>query len=273
MDLWKNPFPRSKTLAELPYNLISMTAFLIAWQIVSLGVYYVRGVPFPAPVETFLRLFSLLGGGKLYGVSIYGHLSNSLVRWTVGFSLAAVVGLLLGIAVGYFHVLSEIIMPSIHVLQLIPGLAWIPITLLLFGLGDTAAVFMIFVTAFTPIVINTAGGTRSIDRKYIRAAKMMGARDATIFFRIILPGALLQIINGLRIGLANGWRVLVAAEMIVGVASGLGYSIIQSRWSLDFEAAFVCLILICMIGLIVEKLIFGMIERKTMERLGLREGE
>ena len=260
-----------RVLEKIFYSVISISLLLFVWQLVAFIVTYLKNVPFPTPKETFFRLISFLMGGQLYGASIYEHLLSSLTRWGTGFGLAAALGLLLGVLLGYSQVLYEIIMPSIHVLQMIPGLAWIPITLLLFGLGDMAAVFMIFVTAFTPIVINTAGGARSIHKKYIRAAKMMGAGDAAIFLRVILPGALLSIINGLRIGLGNGWRVLVAAEMIVGVASGIGYSIIQSRWSLDFEAAFVCLIIICIIGLIVEKLVFGVIERKTIKRLGLRE--
>jgi len=262
-----------KPARKIFYAAISIISLLLVWQLAAFIVIHLKNVPFPTPKEAFLRLITLLMGDPIYGASIYEHLSSSLARWGIGFGLAASIGLLVGILLGYFPILYEIVMPSIHVLQLIPGLAWIPIALLLFGLGNVSAIFMIFVTAFTPIVINTAGGARNIHRKYIRAAKMMGAGNTAIFLRIILPGALLQIINGLRIGLGNGWRVLVAAEMIVGVASGIGYSIIQSRWSLDFEAAFACLIIICIIGLVFEKLIFGVIEKKTIEKLGLREEE
>ncbi len=128
---------------------------------------------------------------------------------------------------------------------------------------------MIFIMGLTPIIINTAGGIRSIPPIYIKSARMMGATRFLIFFRVMLPAATLAIVTGLRIGLANSWRVLIAAEMIVGAGVGLGYAIIQSRWSLDFEAAFVCVVIICVIGLVVEKLGFEVVEKRIMAQMGL----
>jgi ABC-type nitrate/sulfonate/bicarbonate transport system permease component len=90
-----------------------------------------------------------------------------------------------------------------------------------------------------------------------------------MFFRVLLPAGSLQMLNGLRIGLANGWRVLIAAEMIVGVGLGLGYVLVQSRWTLDFEAAFVSILVICGIGLFIEKILFSVAERRLRDRLGL----
>ena len=88
----------------------------------------------------------------------------------------------------------------------------------------------------------------------------------------MVPAATLAIVAGLRIGLANSWRVLIAAEMIVGTGVGLGYAIIQSRWSLDFEASFVCIMIICLIGLVVEKVIFEVLEKRIMAQMGLGQG-
>jgi ABC-type nitrate/sulfonate/bicarbonate transport system permease component len=101
---------------------------------------------------------------------------------------------------------------------------------------------------------------------------MMGGNRLLLFWGIMLPAATLSIVGGLRIGLANSWRVLIAAEMIVGAGVGLGYSIIQSRWSLDFEAAFACVMIICFIGLMVEKLVFEILEKRIMAQLGLEQG-
>jgi ABC-type nitrate/sulfonate/bicarbonate transport system permease component len=98
---------------------------------------------------------------------------------------------------------------------------------------------------------------------------MLGAGRKTLFLRVLLPGSLPQILSGLRIGLGNGWRVLVAAEMIVGTGTGLGYAIIQARWTLDYASAFVCIIVICLVGLATERLIFSPLEKKTVERWGL----
>ena len=129
---------------------------------------------------------------------------------------------------------------------------------------------MIAVTAFTPIAINVVSGVKQVDAMYIRAARMLGADGKTLFLRVLLPGALPQLISGLRIGLGNGWRVLVAAEMIVGTGTGLSYAIVQARWTLDYASAFVCVIIICIIGLIVERCLFIPLEKMTAEKWGIR---
>lgn len=262
-----------KILLKLVNGFVSFTIILLLWYGIAQWVIHTRNVPFPTPKQTFSRLFALLKGENLYGETIYDHVTASLIRWGIGFALAALFGILLGIALGSSKILYDTTMPTVYVIQLIPGLAWIPIALLIFGLGNTSTIFMIFATAFAPIVINTCGGIRSVPPVYVRAAKMMGAGKITVFFRVMLPASALSVVNGLRIGLANGWRVLIAAEMIVGVGQGLGFSIIQSRWSLDFESAFVCIVIICIIGLLIEKLLFEIIENKVVERIGLTEGK
>ena len=161
-------------------------------------------------------------------------------------------------------------MPCVHMLQLIPGLAWIPVALLIFGVGEKATVFMIAMTAFTPVAINVHGGVKRVDEVYVRAARMMGARGGDLFVHVLIPGALPHILSGLRVGLGNGWRVLVAGEMIVGAGTGLGYAIIQARWTLDYASAFACVVIICVVGLVLERLVFMPLERRTVEQWGLR---
>ena len=258
-----------KILKKICINLLAFGMILLLWYIIAQFVIYTRGVPFPTPQDTFSRLYELLTGVKLYDKTIYDHLLASLRRWGTGYILAVIFGIFIGLALGASKTLHDIFMPTVYVIQLIPGLAWIPIALLIFGLGDTSTIFMIFAMGITPIIINTAGGIKSTPIMYVRASQMMGASKLTIFFSVMLPASTISIINGLRIGLANAWRVLIAAEMIVGVGIGLGYSIIQARWSLDFEAAFVCIVIICFIGLVIEKFVFVVIEKKAMERMGL----
>jgi ABC-type nitrate/sulfonate/bicarbonate transport system permease component len=183
------------------------------------------------------------------------HVLMSLSRWAVAYCIAAITGLFIGMLLGAHRIMHRLFMPAVYVLQLIPGLAWIPIAILMFGIGEITTIFMIFITALPPIVISTTGGIMAVPRIYINVARMIGLRGWKIFFKVLLPASLISIINGLRIGFANGWRVLIAAEMIVGVSLGLGYCLIQARWSLDFEAALVCIIIICVIGLLVEKIL------------------
>jgi ABC-type nitrate/sulfonate/bicarbonate transport system permease component len=263
-------YRENKVIIFARYTLCTFASIALVfavWYIVAQWGIHVRGVPFPTPEQTISRLLSLIQGESLYGKTIFDHLYASLVRWCAGFGIAVFMGILMGMFLGSSEMLHRTVMPAVYIVQLIPGLAWIPIALLIFGLGNTSTVFMIAATAFAPIVINTSGGIRSAPAVYVRAARMMGAGKSTIILRVMLPAAALSIINGLRIGLANGWRVLIAAEMVVGVGLGLGYSIIQARWSLDFEAAFVSIVVICIIGLLIEKMLFAVLEKKVAEQL------
>jgi ABC-type nitrate/sulfonate/bicarbonate transport system permease component len=256
-------------LKTLVINVLALIIIISLWQLAATFVIHARGVSFPTPLETFQRLGDLFSGTPLYGKTIGAHLTSSLIRWGIGYGLAVAIGLMMGMVLGASRSSHDIGMPAIYVLQLIPGLAWLPIALLIFGLGETATIFMIFMTALPPVIINTTGGIMSVPKIYTNAAEMMGLRRGEIFFKVMIPASMISITNGFRIGFANGWRVLIAAEMIVGVSVGLGYSLIQARWSLDFEAALACIVIICFIGLIIEKVIFTVIEKKVMEQLGL----
>lgn len=245
---------------------------VVVWELLAHGISYVRGVAFPTPWQTVVRLGELLAGTPLLDASIYSHLGHSLARWTVGFCLATVGGLLCGLAAGCWRWAARFLLPNIQLLQLVPGLAWIPLALLLFGIGPRATVFMIAITALPPIALSVVGGIRHVDPSYVRAARMMGASRGTLLFRVLLPAALPQILTGLRVGLGNGWRVLVAGEMIVGTGTGLGYAILQARWTLDYASAFACIALIGVLGLAVERGVFGPLERVIRRRWG-RLGE
>ncbi|WP_321392434.1 ABC transporter permease [uncultured Desulfuromusa sp.] len=255
---------------RLLYGGASLLLIIFGWQAVAWGVDWWRGAPFPTPFETAWKLLKMLSGEPFLGHSIYLHTLSSMGRWLSGFSIAVIGGALIGMAAGRWRTFERLIMPSVQVLQLIPGLAWIPVAILLFGIGDASTLFMIAVTAFSPIAINVAGGVKRVDEMYIRAARMLGLNNRMLFRTVLLPGALPHILSGLRVGLGSSWRVLVAAEMVVGRGTGLGYAIIQSRWTLDFAKAFVCIAIICVIGLIVEQVIFIPLERRTIELWGLK---
>lgn len=242
---------------------------LALWWGLAAIVMHLRHVAFPTPHETALRLLDLIQGRLLNDFTIYRHVADSIQRWALGFALAVGIGVSSGLLLGWSRVLERLSMPTITVLQLVPGLAWIPVAIMLFGVNPRATIFMVGVTALAPIVINTTAGVKGVDEIYLRAARMLGAQDSTLFARVLLPGSLPHLLSGLRVGFANGWRVLVAGEMIVGTGTGLGYSIIQSRWTLDYAAAFVCIAIICIIGLTVERGILLPLERRTVERWGL----
>ena len=228
---------------------------------------------FPTPLQTFDMLVQFFFEGRtLLGYTIYDHIIASMGRWMVAFILASIVGLSLGSVLGYFNKLFPIGIVPVSVFQMIPGLAWLPIALLLFGLGSNAAVFIIFAVSSVVITIGVAGGIRRVPPVVIRAAKMMGADDLTLFRKVLIPYATVDIINGLRVGMGSAWRVLIAAEMVVGTGIGLGYAITMTKDLLNYVGSFACIVIICMIGLLLDKVLFAEIEKYARHRLGMEEG-
>jgi len=252
--------------------LLPAALLLGTWSLIAMGVSHFRGAPFPGPVATATRLGRMLAGEELLGYTIYAHLGATLARWVTGFLMGATGGVLLATLIGWSKLAERALMPLVFVLQLIPGLAWIPIAILLLGLGNSATVFMITVTALAPVAINMVAGIKGASEQHLRVAAMAGARRQDTFLCVLLPGAIPHLTSGLRVGLGNSWRVVVAAEMIVGTGSGLGYSIIQSRWTLDYTSAFVCIGVICLIGLLIEYVGFARLEAATVRRWGMQRG-
>lgn len=239
---------------------------IAAWMVLAWSVETARGVDFPTPWETLRQLVDLFSGEGLGDHSIYRHVGHSLLRWLLAFGIAASLGITIGVSGGWWNSIGQIARPLLYVLQLVPGLAWIPVALLVFGVGERATVFMITVTAFTPIAIGVMDGVQRVDTMYVRAARMLGAGRHSLLFHVLLPGSFPALLTGLRVGLGNGWRTLVAAEMVVGTGTGLGYSIIEARWTLDYGSAFACIVIICCIGLAIERLVFRPLEARTLQR-------
>jgi ABC-type nitrate/sulfonate/bicarbonate transport system permease component/DNA-binding PadR family transcriptional regulator len=260
-------------LNNTAYALGAFGLVPVAWQVVAVGITAWRNVPFPTPWTTGLRLIGALRGDIMVDHTLFRHAGDSLGRWIMAFGMAAAAGVAFGLIIGWWRPVEQLTMPVVHILQLVPGLAWIPVAILTFGVGEKATFFMIALTVFAPVVINVVSGVKQVDVMLLRAARMLGAGRSTLFFRVLLPGALPQIIAGLRVGLGNGWRFLVAAEMIVGTGTGLGYAIVQARWTLDYAAACVCIIVICLVGLATEHLVFLPLEKMTVERWGLVRGD
>ncbi|SJZ30806.1 ABC transporter permease [Selenihalanaerobacter shriftii] len=261
------------SLRDIVINIIPIIGLFIIWHLIAIIIIKNRGVPFPTPLQTLVRFYELLRGDVYLKHTIYGHLLDSLIRWGTGFSLAAVIGMSIGVLIGWSKIFSKLIMPIVYILQPIPSLAWIPVAILLFGLGTKSTILIIFLASIFPIIINMAAGVKGVSKMYIRAAKMMGTNDRTLFLKVLLPAAIPHLLSGFRIGLANGWRALIAAEMIAATGSGVGYAIFQARWNFDYASAFVNIIVICIIGLTIERLIFTPIEKGTIEKWGMKRKE
>jgi ABC-type nitrate/sulfonate/bicarbonate transport system permease component len=247
---------------------------LLSWSIIAwLHNEFVTNslIQFPTVIHTFGRLLDLLMGKNMFGETLFYHVYASLRRWLIGYGIAVIIGLTTGLILGYSSRLYQAGMVPVCILQMIPGLAWIPIAMLIFGLGDLSAIFIIGMTAIAPIILNVSTGIRQVPPVNVRVARMVGSSNLSLFFKVLLPYAVLDINNGLRIGMANAWRVLIAAEMVVGVAVGLGYSISQATYTIDYLTAFSCIIVICFIGLFVEKIFFAEIEKFARHRMGMEK--
>lgn len=227
---------------------------------------------FPDPITTFKRLFEYLTMAEtLYGHSVYEHLLFSVKRLFTGFGLAAVTGIVLGSILGSANRVYQIGIVPVSVYQMIPGLAWLPVAILIFGLGDASAVFIIFAVSSMVITIGVSSGIRMVPEVLVNAARMMGASKAAIFFKVLIPQSAASIVNALRLGMSSAWRVLIAAEMIVGTGIGVGYSISLTRDLLDYVGSFACITVICLMGLLFDRLILASIERWMRNRLGMGE--
>jgi NitT/TauT family transport system permease protein len=197
------------------------------------------------------------------------HAAETLFRLAFGFAVAAVAGVLIGIAMGRFRRAEDLLLPLVSIGAPIPGLAYAPLFLLWFGLGDTGSIVLVaFVSAFS-ITLNTWTGVKAVKEIWVRAAQTMGADERRLFRHVILPGALPYILTGCRLGLAQAWRILVAVEMLAAVPWGLGWLIFGAREFLNTDAMLAGIAVIGVIGLGLEKLVFQPLERYTVVRWGM----
>ena len=214
-----------KTLrAALP-----MAALVAGWQVLS-ALSVLPDHKIPSPWEVIHGLKDLATIGLPRGHLLTHHAAMSLLRVVLGFSIAALLGIPLGIAVGRSKRFRRAVSPILELLRPIPPLAWIPIAILWFGIGIKSAVFIIFLGAFFPILLNAVSGVESVPPITVEAARTLGAGRTDLLFKVFVPGAMPSILTGMRIGLGIGWMTLVAAEF-TGVKSGLGlgYMIMTAR--------------------------------------------
>ena len=259
---------RTSLTEESRWHVVARNAFPFIvvgsiWEIVAhLGLFPPRLFP---PLEAIAAAFVRL---TLMGILPH-HVLDTLIRLLVGFAIAALVGVAIGIMMGRSRRAEDIFLPLVSIGAPIPGLAYTPLFLLWFGLGNVAAVLLVaFVSAF-PIIYNTWTGVKAVKDIWVRSAQVMGADDRRLFRHVIVPGALPYILVGLRLGLAQAWRILVAVEMLAAVPWGLGWMIFGAREFLNTDVMMAGIVVIAVIGLALEKLVFEKLEKFTVVRWGM----
>jgi NitT/TauT family transport system permease protein/sulfonate transport system permease protein len=216
---------------------------LLVWQaLATFG--FINPFLLPPPSRLVVTFWDMLIDG-----SLVVHAASSLERVVVGFIVAAFVGTVLGVALGWWPAVSEQLMPIVEAVRPIPPIAWTPLAILWFGIGNAPSYFLVFIGAIFPVFVNTFAAVRGLDRTQINAALCLGAGPRLLITDIIIPASLPVIFPGLRIALGVGWMCVVAAELIAA-QSGLGYLIQQSRMLLQTQVVLTGMITIGIIGFV-----------------------
>ena len=251
-------------------NIPSFIAVLVIWECIA---WYVNEPAlFPRVFPIFHRFYEVtfLKSGETTCV-LCVHSYHTAWRIMIGMLIAGFVGIAIGIAMGRIGWFEKFMIPILSMLLPIPALAWSPILVLWFGLGNTT---MIFITAFAaalPAISSTWTGVKTINPIWIRAAQSMNAEGMTLFWKVIFPGSLPFILSGIRIGLARAWRAGIAGEMVAASDWGLGYAIFDSREDLDTAFMLVGIAAIALVGFVMEKFIFEKFEKVTVVKWGMME--
>ena len=228
-----------------------LAGFVLVWELVSIFGQRINpqlDVMLPPPTAVFSAAQDLMARGVLLT-----HIADSLRRVLVAVGTAAALGVPLGLAMGWSAGFRAAVDPLLEFIRPIPPLAWIPLSILWFGIGDTQNEYIIFLAAFFPIVLNAMAGARDVDTYLVRAGLSLGARQRDLFLTVVLPGSLPNIFTGLRVGLGIGWMALVAGEL-VAAPTGLGYMINNARTLFRSDYILLGMVLIGLLGLALDYL-------------------
>jgi NitT/TauT family transport system permease protein len=257
----------ARLLSSMPlifYSIFAVLLLLVVWSAITLSGLVGPGY-LPTPVDMAKEFMNLLDDGYK-GKSLWAHVQISLFRTLAGFGLGVAIGIPLGLLSGYSRVVGAMFSPIMAFVRPIPPIAFIPMAVLYFGLGETGKVVLIMFTAFNYAFVNAHAGAAGVSLSYFRAAQSMGLSKAQTFVRVVLPAAIPQIFTGLKVAMALSWAVVVAAEL-VGAQAGLGFMISDAAQLFRIPVVFIGIALIGAIGLMLN-LVLAMSEDKLVHWKG-----
>ncbi|RYY75123.1 MAG: ABC transporter permease [Gammaproteobacteria bacterium] len=235
-----------KKLNKILPPLLVFAMLIAVWWIV---VVKTESAIFPTPLQVLTGTAELAADG-----SLWEHITSSLMRVGAGFLLAVVVAIPLGLWMGRIEFAYTTLNPIFQVLRPISPIAWIPLAILWFGVGNASPIFLIFIASVFPLIVQTAAGVHTIEKRYLNAAENFGVSRYKLFTQVVIPAVLPEMIVGMRISLGVAWLVVVAAEMIA-LRSGLGYLIMDSRNAGNrYDLVIAGMIIIGIIGLLLDGL-------------------
>lgn len=225
--------------------LRTMSLFVLAWYVTALNV--PNRLLLPSPLDVALAIRDSAIDGELFD-----NAAISLLRLFVSVVAAAVLAVPLGLAMGRSRLCNDLLELPVELLRPIAGIAWIPLALFIFGIGHRLPLFIMFYTAFFPLLIGTAAGARNVDGRLVAAARTMGVPETTIMRRVVVPAALPSILVSARLAVAASWTAVVAAEL-VGAPSGLGYAIEYYRSMLATPSVMAFIVVIGLLGFLTDQ--------------------
>jgi NitT/TauT family transport system permease protein len=256
-----NALAELKKLERILWPLLTFAMLLVLWHYL---VIWTATKVFPSPLHVQKGMVELFHKNVLWP-----DIANSLRRVAVGFGVATALGIPIGLVLGWYPAANQVVNPVMQILRPISPIAWIPVAIVFLGVGDNAAIFLIFLGAFFPIVVACVDGVSNVPSVYRRAGRNFGLSPDQLLARVVFPAALPQIIVGLRLALGIAWLVVVAAEM-VAVDSGLGYLVVDSRNSgKRYDLVVAAMLMIGVIGLILD-LGFRRLEKLRSIRWGFQ---
>jgi NitT/TauT family transport system permease protein len=245
---------------------------LVLW---TLGVQQAWELPFgikmgflPTPLEVGRRLVDLAVGGVVddaFSGTLLAHLWASTQRVLAGFALAVALAVPLGVVMGRFSLAFRMLEPTVNLARPIPVTAWAPLTLLIIGYGDGSAIFLVFLAAFFPVLLNTIAGVRQVPVRLLEAAAMLGTKPAQVLYKVVLPASMRSIASGLRVALGLAWVILVVGET-VGINTGLGAMITQARDQSKTDLIVAGMVVIGLCGFVADRLLTALLTLATRGR-------
>ncbi|MBD1904310.1 nitrate ABC transporter permease [Funiculus sociatus GB2-A5] len=243
----------NKQFPDLIPPIIALAIFLLVWQLFS----WTPGATLPGPIQVIKDTWILIlypfydKGGTDKG--LFWQILASLQRVAISYTLAAIIGIALGILIGTNKMMSKALDPLFQLLRTVPPLAWVPISLAALRQNEPAALFVIFITAIWPILINTAVGVKQIPQDYNNVAKVLQLSRKEYFFNILIPAALPYIFTGLRIAIGLAWLAIIAAEIVMSGIVGIGFFIWEAYQNNAVSEVILALIYIGVVGLLLDK--------------------
>jgi ABC-type nitrate/sulfonate/bicarbonate transport system permease component len=241
-----------KPRETMAYGLMGLSLFLGIWTLLSISGLVPRQF-LPAPLDVIARFVALLTT-PFAGATLPQHLASSLQRYLCGMLLAAAVGIPLGLLMGWFRLLDDVVSPIFEGLRFIAPIAWVPFAALWFGTGIGGPVMIIFAGAFPPCLINAYRGARFVDPQLIEASQMLGTGHLRTIVEVLLPASVPSIVAGLRVAAGLGWQSLIGAELIVA-AAGVGFMMVQAQANVSTPTVMAGMIAIGIAGMLIDVLL------------------